>query len=204
MTPIRIYLDPGHGEGTTGRRDPGAIGPTGLTENEVTFDVAKRLGHLLRAKGFQTLGSTLTAARDEENLNEALRGANAAKVDLFVSVHCNAAVSPRARGVEVWYGGSGTAQVVTEAILHRIGEQIAGGKGQWVEQKRYPLVNRGAKRGRFGVLRLTHMPAVLVEMAFISNSQEEAWLRDPRVRQQFAQAIADGIADVFQKKGAER
>lgn len=202
MNSIRIYLDPGHGEGTQGQRDPGAIGPTGLTENAVTFDVAKRLGHLLREKGFQTLGSTLTAARDDENLNEAIRAANAAKVDLFFSLHCNAATSLRAHGVEAWYGGSGTAQVVAEAILQRIGEQLASGKGEWVERKRYPLVNRGAKHGRFGVLRLTHMPAVLVEMAFISNSNEETWLRDPRVRQQFAQAIADGIEDVFRKKGA--
>ena len=198
---MKIYLDPGHGEGVTGQRDPGAVGPTGLTENEVTFDVAKRLGHLLRAKGYQTVGATLNAARDDENLNEAIRAANAAKVDLFISVHCNAAVSPQAKGVEAWYGGSGTAQVVADAILQRIGEQLAGGKGQWVERKRYPLVNRGAKHGRFGVLRLTHMPAVLVELAFISNSQEEAWLRDRRVRQQFAQAIADGIDAVFSRKG---
>jgi len=201
---MNIYLDPGHGEGTTGRRDPGAVGPTGLTENEVTFDVAQRLGHLLRAKGYQTVGATLNAARDDENLNEAIRAANAARVDLFVSVHCNAAVSPRARGVEVWYGGSATSRQVAEAILRRIGEQLAGGHGQWVAHQRYPLVNRGAKHGRFGVLRLTRMPAVLVELAFISNTQEEAWLRDRHVRQQFAHAIADGIADVFQKKGAER
>lgn len=199
---MKIYLDPGHGEGVTGQRDPGAIGPTGLTENEVTFDLAKRLGHLLREKGYQTVGATLNAARDEENLNEAIRAANAAKVDLFISVHCNAAVSPRAKGVEAWYGGSGTAQVVAEAILQRVGEQLAGGQGQWIARKRYPLVNRGAKPGRFAVLRLTRMPAVLVELAFISNSQEEAWLRDRRVRQQFAQAIADGIDDVFSRKGA--
>lgn len=199
---MKIYLDPGHGEGRQGGQDPGAIGPTGLTENTVTFDVAKRLGHLLREKGLQTVGATLNAARDEENLNEAIRAANAAQVDLFISIHCNAATSPRAHGVEAWYGGSARSEQVAHAILHRIGEQLASGLGQWVARKRFPLVNRGAKHGRFGVLRLTHMPAVLIEMAFISDSQEEAWLRDPRVRQQFAQAIADGIDDVLQPKGA--
>ena len=74
---MKVYLDPGHGEGVTGGRDPGAVGPTGLTENTVTFDLAKRLGHLLRAKGFTTLGTTLNAARDDENLNEAIAAANA-------------------------------------------------------------------------------------------------------------------------------
>jgi N-acetylmuramoyl-L-alanine amidase len=201
MAGPRIYLDPGHGEGVTGQPDPGAIGPTGLTENTVTFDLAKRLGHLLREKGFDTLGATLIAERDTENLHEAIAAANAQHAELFVSIHCNAAASPRARGVEVWYGGSGTAQMVADAVLHRIGEQLAGGKGQWVQGRRYPLTNRGAKLGRFAVLTQTQMPAILVELAFISNSQEEAWLKEPTVRQQFAQAIADGIEDVFHKKG---
>ena len=47
------------------------------------------------------------------------------------------------------------------------------------------------------MLRNTHMPAILVEMAFISNRQEEGWLREATVRQQFAQAIADGILDAL-------
>jgi N-acetylmuramoyl-L-alanine amidase len=198
---MKIYLDPGHGKGVKGTPDPGAIGPTGVTENTVTFDLAKRLGHLLREKGYQVLGATLTAARDDENLNEAIAAANAQEADLFMSLHCNAAASPKARGVEAWYGGSGTAQVVAEAILHRIGEQLAGGKGAWVQGRRYPLVNRGAKKGRFAVLTKTRMPAVLVELAFISNSQEEAWLQERTVRQQFAQAIADAIDDVCRGKG---
>jgi len=199
---MKIDLDPGHGEGVTGQRDPGAIGPTGLTENEVTFDLAKRVGHLLRAKGFTTLGTTLTAARDEENLLEAIAAANAQGAALFLSLHCNAAVSPAARGVEVWHGEHDLAQRTAEAILDRIGDQLAGGKGTWVHGRRFPLKNRGAKRGTFAVLRKTRMPAVLVEMAFISNTQEEAWLRQPAVRQQFAQAIADGIDDIWQQKGA--
>jgi N-acetylmuramoyl-L-alanine amidase len=198
---MKIYLDPGHGEGVKGTPDPGAVGPTGLTENTVTFDLAKRLGHLLREKGYQVLGATLTAAQDDENLNEAIAAANAQEADLFLSIHCNAAASPKARGVEAWYGGSGTAQVVAEAVLHRIGEQVAGGKGAWVQGRRYPLVNRGAKKGRFAVLTKTRMPAVLVELAFISNSQEEAWLQERTVRQQFAQAIADAIDDVCRGKG---
>jgi N-acetylmuramoyl-L-alanine amidase len=197
----RIYIDPGHGEGVTGQPDPGAIGPTGLTENSVTFDVAKRLAHLLREKGYYALGVTLIADRDTENLNEAIAAANTEHAELFVSLHCNAAPTPSAHGVEVWYGGSGTAQVVADAVLQRVGEQLAGGKGAWVQGRRYPLASRGAKPGKFAVLRKTHMPAILVEMAFISNSQEEAWLKDRTVRQQMAQAIADGIEDVFSKKG---
>lgn len=197
----RIYIDPGHGEGVTGKPDPGAIGPTGLTENSVTFDIAKRLAHLLREKGYYALGVTLLADRDTENLNEAIASANAKDAELFVSLHCNAAASPKAHGVEVWYGGSGTAQVVAEAVLQRIGEQLAGGKGSWVQGRRYPLTNRGAKPGKFAVLKKTRMPAILVELAFISNSQEEAWLKERTVRQQFAQAIADGIDEIFRKKG---
>jgi N-acetylmuramoyl-L-alanine amidase len=198
---ISVYIDPGHGKGITGKSDPGAIGPTGLVENEITLDVAKRLGHLLREKGIAVFGSTLNAVRDDENLNEAINTANAKKATLFVSLHCNAAVSPNARGVEIWYGITKTSKTLAKAVLSRIGEQLAGGKGIWVKGLRYPLVNRGIKSGNFAVLRKTKMPSILIELAFISNTQEEVWLREPVVRQQFAQAIADGIYDAMSKKG---
>jgi N-acetylmuramoyl-L-alanine amidase len=201
MTTPTIYLDAGHGEGVTGGYDSGAVGPTGLREADVSLDMVQRVGHLLREQGFRTLGATLDATVDHENRHEAVAAANAAGVDLFLSLHANAADAPSAHGVEAWYGGSATSQRVAEAILRRIGEQFPGGKGTWLKGKRYPLTNRGAKQGRFDVLAQTRMPAVLVELAFISNSQEEAWLRDRSVRQQFAQAIADGIADVFRGKG---
>jgi len=198
---LRVYLDPGHGEGVTGQYDPGAVGPTGLKENEVTFDVAKRLGHLLRAKGVETLGATLTASRDDENLNEAVKAANAAKVDVFISLHCNSATTPTAHGVEVWHGGSTAAENVAGAVLARLMAEFPGGNGGWLNHHALPLTSRGVKRGTFAVLRNTHMPAILVEMAFISNPQEEGWLRQPTVREQFAQAIADGILDAFNVKG---
>jgi len=194
---LRVYLDPGHGEGVTGQRDPGAVGPTGLTENEVTFDVAKRLGHLLRAEGAETLGATLNAARDDENLNEAVKAANAAGVDLFLSIHCNSATTPSAHGVEVWHGGSATAEQVANVVLKRITTEFTAGTGTWLNGRTLPLASRGVKKGTFAVLRNTHMPAILVEMAFISNRQEEGWLREATMRQQFAQAIADGILDAL-------
>lgn len=194
---LRVYLDPGHGEGVTGQRDPGAVGPTGLTENEVTFDVAKRLGHLLRAEGAETLGATLTASRDNENLIEAVKAANAAGVGLFISLHCNSATTPSAHGVEVWHGGSATAEQVATAVLKHITTEFTGGTGTWLNGRTLPLASRGVKQGTFAVLRNTHMPAILVEMAFISNRQEEGWLREATVRQQFAQAIADGILDAL-------
>jgi N-acetylmuramoyl-L-alanine amidase len=190
---MRIYIDPGHGKGTRGQRDPGAVGPGGTTENAVVLDVGKRLGHLLRAGGHTTLGATLAAAVDTENLNEAIAAANAARADLYISLHCNAAANPVARGVEVWHDGSPQAHALALAILQHIGEQLTAGRGQWVGGTKYPLTNRGAKRGTFAVLRNTRMPAVLVELAFISNSLEEAWLNEKTVRQQFAQAIADAV-----------
>jgi len=196
MLPLRIYIDPGHGEGVTGEYDPGAVGPTGLTENAVTFDVAKRLGHLLREKGFQTLGVTLEATRDTENLNEAIRAANKEYVNLFVSLHCNAAANPKARGVEVWHRGDNTSQRYAETVLSRIIAQCKSGNGRWLNGHALPLVSRGVKQGTFAVLRKTRMPAILVELAFITNPQEEMWLKEPAVRQQMAQAIADGIRDV--------
>jgi len=193
MSNVTIYLDAGHGESITGRADPGAVGPTGLRENDVALDMVQRVAHLLRSQGHTVLGATIGATDDRENLREAYQAANAAHVDLFVSLHCNASPVRDAHGVEVWHGASAASMMAARAVLNHIAWDFANG-GQWLKMP-HPLTNRGIKRGNFAVLTRTHMPAILIELAFISNPGEEALLRDKYAREQFAQAIADGITE---------
>lgn len=180
-----IYVNAGHGKGTSGKPDSGAVGPTGLKEADVTQDVADRLEHLLRAAGVQTDGTKV------ESLGEAVDDANAAKADLFVSLHCNSlSTKPQANGTETWYKGPKSKQLA-EAVHARIMSYIAGPLGEWLPPT--PLANRGIKSGNFYVIRATQMPSILVEMAFISNPREEALLRNKFFKQEMAQAICDGI-----------
>jgi N-acetylmuramoyl-L-alanine amidase len=102
--------------------------------------------------------------------------------DLFVSVHCNASANPAAHGTETWaYEGSDAsnrlAQSVQDALIQVIG-----------------LADRGVKQSAgLYVLRNTDCPAVLVELAFVSNPDEETILADPDCQQIAARAIASGI-----------
>ena len=177
----RICLDPGH----DGMIDPGAVGPAGTTEAEVTMSVCQLLQTLLEQAGHEVI---LTRSGPDAGVYElyprvAIANYNAA--DLFVSVHCNSFSNPLAHGAETWYtegsvAGKTLAQAIQDNLIAYLG-----------------LANRGVKstaQERLYVLLNTAMPAVLVEIAFISNPEEEALLASGAWQQQAANAIAAGIS----------
>lgn len=179
---MRIMLDPGHGG-----YDTGAIGPTSLQEKEVTLAVASVVGRLLVCAGQEV---RLTRNGDEvswpsdlwQDLQMRCELANNWPADYFVSIHCNAASDPAAHGTETYcykFGGQG------ERLARAIQAELIQTTG---------LTDRGVKTANFYVLRNTKMPAVLTEIAFISNSQEEQLLADPSFQETCAVAIATGIA----------
>lgn len=93
---LRVVLDPGHGG-----KDPGAIGPGGVLEKDVVLGVARRLAAQLTEAGYDVL-----LTRDSDvfiPLPERTRRANAAKADLFVSIHANASPNRAASGIETYY-----------------------------------------------------------------------------------------------------
>lgn len=188
-----VYLDAGHGEGARGQRDPGAVGPGGTTENAIALAMVQRLAHLFRERGVTVHGDTLGDAVDTESYKEAVTAANKLRVDLFVSIHCNAAADRSARGFEVLYLGKEHWSLATQ-ICRSVAQAVARGGSKWLGGRAIALPIRGAKeRNDLYVLTRTEMPAVLVELAFISNQTEEALLRDDSVQQALAQAIADAL-----------
>ena len=93
----RIVLDPGHGG-----KDPGAIGPRGLKEKDITLDVAKNLGAILKKK----YGVEIIYTRTKDvfvPLNERTELANSKKADLFISIHTNASKSRKMKGLETYF-----------------------------------------------------------------------------------------------------
>lgn len=207
----RIVIDPGHGG-----RDPGNLG-RGVTEAEVTLDVALRLEKLLQAEpGIEVV---LTRRTDEYiPLEERTAIANRESADLFLSIHANASRNRSARGVETFYlsfASSPDAEAVaarentgSEAAMHNLPDIVkAIALNNKLDESRdfasmvqeslvarlarvdSGLRDRGVKKAPFVVLIGAGMPSVLAEIAFLSHAQDARLLKTSSYRQRAAEAL---------------
>jgi N-acetylmuramoyl-L-alanine amidase len=178
---FRVVIDPGHGG-----PDPGAVGIGGLRETDVVLDVSLQVAQLLQARGVQVL---MTRTSDVDvDLPPRVSLANSSNADVFVSIHANALsmARPDVNGVETFYFQSGNSQRLAQAIQSRIMAISPG------------TPDRGARPGRFFVIRRTVMPAALAEMGFVTGSVDAPRLADPNFRRRMAVAISAGILDFLQ------
>ena len=167
---MKIFINAGHGG-----IDPGAISKNGTKEKDITQKVCSILAKKLINNGFN-----VEYYQQEKSVTDISKVENTSNSDLFISIHCNAAENETANGVEVLYyptSGKGkeyAVQVQSELV------------------KATNLRDRGVKtRTDLHVLKRTKAPAILVELAFITNTKEEKLLLDsPEV---FAQGIYNGI-----------
>jgi N-acetylmuramoyl-L-alanine amidase len=218
---IRIMLDPGHGG-----VDPGAVGEGMVLEKDIVLEIAQAARFILEGEGYQVM-MTRNDDRYVSLKNRALT-ANRLGVDLFVSIHANAALNHLARGTETFYYApasdlwSRTVARLENAVLRletpgdlggteRTGVKGAGNerRGESVRaagavQKRLSAAartpDRGIKAAEFYVLKHTRMPSILVETGFLSNSQEREDLADSGHRNAVARAIARGIRDYLKSR----
>ncbi len=187
-----IVIDPGHGG-----KDPGAVG-NGLNEKDVALAVGLKLRAILQEQGYRVI----MTRSDDRFITLAKRGRF--KGDVFVSLHCNSARAAAAAGFETWYcAPAGTNSTRTAGLMYK--EKVDGNRNDRLNQRlayeiqRYTLhatgqkQDRGLRRARFQVLRQAQVPAVLVEMGFISNRAEAENLNSNAYRQKLAQGIANGI-----------
>lgn len=185
-----IVIDPGHG--TTngiGISDPGAIGPTGITEREVVMDISNRLAAILTEKGAKVI-LTRTSPSTSMTLDGRVQLANSVNADLYVSVHANASLNRNVNGTSTYYYAPASDPKLGPQRLQRI--RLA----QLVQQSMVAhggRQNLGIIQSSFKVIRETNMPSILVETAFISNPTEEKLLADPSFRARIARGIAEGI-----------
>ncbi|WP_313756207.1 N-acetylmuramoyl-L-alanine amidase [Tissierella sp.] len=168
----KVFLDAGHGGS-----DPGALG-NGMKEKDIVLSVTLKVGNILKNHGVSVSYSRTTDVFLE--LAERAAKANNAGAEVFLSIHCNAFDDTSAKGVETYsYPDSTTGAKLSKAIQDSI-----------ILSKVY-TVNRGTKTANFAVLRLTKMPAALVELAFITNSQDADILRNRQ--DELALAVSKGI-----------
>ncbi len=181
---IKIYIDQGHNPQAP---NTGAEG-NGLREQDITYDVGQRLANLLRQNGdFEVRVSrptptTQLGTSNASSLRARVDDANSWGADYFISIHTNASSQATANGTEVLvYTEPSRAADLAEDILEELTD-ITG------------LSSRGVKeRPGLYVLRKTNMPAVLVELGFITNPSDAIRMRDnPGL---FAQGIYQGLLD---------
>src|SRR4051794_3349327 len=193
-----VVLDPGHGG-----HDKGACSRFGC-EKDYTLDVARQLRPLLQAKGFRVL---MTREGDYfVPLEVRARIANAASDAIFVSIHFNAAdANPAATGFEIYSLTPRGAPSTHDDFMKANAENTQNGTP--VDTHSIELsacvyhsllghigeFDRGIKRARFAVLRLTKVPSVLIEGGFVTERGESKLIANKEWRGKFAQAISIGI-----------
>jgi len=186
-----IVIDPGHGG-----RDPGAqFG--GLQEKNLNLDIALRLEKTLAGKGCKVI---LTRDTDRDfyapgfvqgrmakraELNQRIRLAQANNADLFISLHANSFPQRSSYGMETYYH---LKSAPGKALAERIQKRLLT-----IQQDN----KRNAKAGDYYLINQTKIPAVIVEVGFISNPRERAMLSKDAYKDSIAAAIADGIEDYF-------
>lgn len=179
---MKICVDAGH---NFDKFDTGAVG-NGLKEQDVTFKIADKLKSLLIEAGIEVVmtRNKLTSnvgLNAKDSINARARLANNAGCDYFISIHCNAGGGT---GTETLiYGKGGKAEPLAKAVNAKI-------------VKVFGLKDRGVKvRSDLGVLKLTNMPALLIETAFIDNKSDAGLLKNNA--EGFAKAIFEGISEVL-------
>ena len=176
-------LNPGHAP--NGNPDPGAVNDaTGLRECDVALAVGKSAASYLNAAGVEA------ELLQSDSLYEICETANSSNADIFVSIHCNASDAEEASGTETWAcAGSYRGSMLADCIQNQLVDAL-------------DTTDRGVKIATPGVnglyvLTNTDMPAVLVELAFISNPGDEEILANNQ--DDLARAVARGITDYEQK-----
>ncbi|MEI6031444.1 MAG: N-acetylmuramoyl-L-alanine amidase [Synechococcaceae cyanobacterium ELA739] len=172
----RVVIDPGHGG-----PDPGAVGIDGLRETDVVLDVGLQVAQLLQARGV-SVSMTRTSEVDVD-LPPRVNLANSIGANVFVSLHANALSMdrPDVNGVETFYFEGGSSRDLAVIIQDQVMAISPG------------TPDRGARPGRFYVIRRTTMPSVLTEMGFVTGQIDAPRLADPNFRRRLAQAVTSGI-----------
>jgi N-acetylmuramoyl-L-alanine amidase len=207
-----IALDPGHG-GT----DVGVKGTGGTTEKDLTLVIARRIKAAVEAR----LGIRVLLTRDGDRdvpLDDRTAVANNNKADLFISLHANASFRPSTAGATIYYAAFDSATVTSAlAGVDRVPtfsggvrniELVAWDQAQtrYLDQSmafagileerlrdRVALAPRVIDRAPLDVLESANMPAVLVEMGFLTNVDQEKQLTGNDFQNAFVEAITEAI-----------
>lgn len=211
-----IVIDPGHGG-----KDPGALGRKGTREKDVVLNIANHLRDLLTQEGSTKVLMTRETDVFVE-LEDRAKFANTHKADLFVSVHINSHPQKSVKGMELYHFGEASDPRALAVAARENGTPLEKNAPAWqfiladklndkkIDDSRelawttknslvkflnsyYKIKDHGIKTAPFFVLRMTTMPAILAEIAFISNPTEEKLLQSSTYQKRVAEGIFNGL-----------
>ena len=181
LTGRLIVIDPGHGG-----PDSGTQGQASVPEKAVVLDVALQLASILEQAGSRvelTRRGDYLPAPGSRGLSARVDLARVPGTDVFISLHADAHADPSVRGVTTYYYRADSlplARAIHEELVDRLGAP-----------------DRGIRRTEFYVIQAAPVPAVLVELGYMTHPQEAALLSRADYRRRAAAAIAEGLARYF-------
>jgi N-acetylmuramoyl-L-alanine amidase len=180
----RVVLDPGHGGADPGVRD-GQV-----SEADVVWDLASRLEARLAALG---VTSWMTRGPHNGRTDEQrAQFANEVGTDLLLSLHVDAAPSPRPNGIATYhYGGAESGSTIGERLASLTQRELVARTG---------LLDARVHAKTWALLRLTRMPAVRVEVGYLSSPRDRARLIDPSFRDTVAEGLLVAVQRLYLPK----
>lgn len=196
-----IVIDPGHNYGGDGGVVPVIDGVT-YSETELNMQVSSKLKTELENRGYTVIMTRKENEKEKlaerSSLIKRINLANNSNADLFISIHHNSA-GAEAQGIETYYSSKPQeAEFGGNLDSNRIekSKQMARDINNEIANKLH-LKNRGAKDSAYMVCMDTKMPAVLVEVGFITNKEEAERCSDSNNQQKVAEAIAEVVSKNF-------
>lgn len=183
---VRIVVDAGHGG-----KDMGATG-NNAREKDLTLGIAQRLANNMMADPKlevimtrdSELDRQLTERGVKQELSEKVNIANNNNADLFISIHINSSTSASGKGTETYYHNDKSKGYASTIHKHLV--QATG----------FP--DRKIKQANFQVIKYTKMPAILIEVGFISNPAEAKEMLTPEFQQRVADAVYAGLKEYIE------
>ena len=178
---MKWYLDFGHGG-----KDSGAIGPTKLKESDISLKIGMMVKETLE-NAFEKVITT----RDNDkyySLDYRTKKANNENCDYFISIHLNSASNTSAKGCEVWiYNENSKLQTLANSLCNNLATKMN-------------TPNRGVKYSKkLAVLKNSKMPALLIEIDFISNKEVENYLRNDKNLKNISDTISSTLLSFVNK-----
>lgn len=220
-----VLIDPGHGG-----EEVGAIGFLDSKKIRKVFekDLSLRMSKKLQEQLSKKVSTYLTRSLDRGvGLQERADLADMVKADLFISIHFNSSTNAKSHGFELYYLDNnsnnaankveraenlnlkGEELIVNQILVDLVVQQTVAHSKKLANEvhesvrpviRKYNIEDRGVKPGLFYVLALSKRPGLLIEVGFVSNSNELKKMNQDRFLSDLSKAIAEGILSFVQKK----
>lgn len=199
--PYRAYFDPGHGGS-----DPGAVNwRLGIMEKDITLAVSRFIWNLHHTDDYLFLHMFTRTEDEYRSLDDRCGKANLYAADAFVSIHCNARHREGAHGLELEVFHYETSKPGEEFAKIMLGGLLCDLSGK------ITVISRGVKVGRrkdkngnwkpFYVVKHTIMPAILVELGFLTDDEEAEFLNKEENQRIMAKSICEAT-ELFLEGGS--